>query len=157
MKPYQTNGFTLIEVMIVVVIIGILATIAMPSYNGYVIRSSREAAQTELLEMAGVQEKIYLNVNNYTPNVTGAYNGQAAANNTAGTGGLGKTSGRTRDGKYALSLNIAVPRQIYTLIATPVFGRKQEDDGCITIQENGRRLWYEKYDDCVSPSAPRAW
>ena len=156
MKPYQTNGFTLIEVMIVVVIVGILAAIAMPSYNGYVIRSSREAAQTELLEMAGVQEKIYLNVNNYTPNVTGAYNGQAAANNTAGTGGLGKTSGKTKDGKYTLGLNIAAPSQTYTLTATPVSGRNQEDDGCITIQENGRRLWHERTDAC-NLLVPKTW
>ncbi|MDO8811616.1 MAG: type IV pilin protein [Gallionella sp.] len=147
MKFYRNQGFSLIELMIAVVIVGILAAIAVPSYQSHTIKASRAAAQTELLELASLQEKIYLNSNAYTPNLTGTYNGSAAANNTAATGGLSRPSsstvgcGLTADSKYTLCLNITAPSQTYTITATPVAGRSQESDGNITISENGQRLW----------------
>jgi type IV pilus assembly protein PilE len=53
----KNNGFTLIEVMIVTVIIGILAAIAIPSYRQYIERSNRAAAKTVLLEGAQFMER----------------------------------------------------------------------------------------------------
>ena len=143
MKAHRVNGFTLIELMIAVVIVSILAAIAIPSYSNYVIRGSRAAAQTELLQLAAVQEKIYLNSNAYTANVATTYTGLAA-------GGLGKTGGKTSDGKYDLSLAIgALPSQIYTLTATPVAGRTQVNNGNITIQENTQRCWFRQVGTCT--------
>lgn len=52
-------GFTLIEVMIVVVIIGILASIAYPSYNEYVKRGNRTEGQVFLSDAAARQERYY--------------------------------------------------------------------------------------------------
>ncbi|TSA49361.1 MAG: prepilin-type N-terminal cleavage/methylation domain-containing protein [Nitrosomonadales bacterium] len=136
MKPNRIGGFTLIELMIAVVIVGILAAVALPSYREYIKKGARAAAQTELLQMAAVQEKIYLNSNAYTPNVTTAYNGTS-------TGGLGITSGTTTNSKYTITLTTATaPSQTYTLTATPVAGTTQAGDGNITISENGQRCWY---------------
>jgi type IV pilus assembly protein PilE len=148
MKTYRINGFSLIELMVAVVIVGILAAIAMPSYSNYVIRGSRAAAQTELLELASLQEKIYLNSNAYATSVTAAYNGTSA-------GGLGKTSGKTSDGKYNITFT-GTPGQIYTIQATPVAGSQQADNGCLTIQENGMRQWHENTDAC-NLASPTAW
>lgn len=147
MKLQRIKGFSLIELMIVVVIVGVLAAIAMPSYSNYVIKGSRAAAQTELLELASKQEKIFLNSNAYSPNVTTAYNGTS-------TGGLGITSGRTSDDKYTLSLSGV--GQTFTLTATPATGSKQAGNGCLTIQENGLRQWHENNDACNSAS-PASW
>lgn len=134
MKRIGAKGFTLIELMITLAIIGVLAAIAFPSYQNYVTRTSREAAKTELLELAGLQERIYLNSNAYSPNVAAAYNGQA-------TGGLGKTGGRTKDGRYNITIDIVAPDQAYTLTATPVAGSSQDGDGVITVNSSGARTW----------------
>lgn len=128
------RGFTLIELMITVAVIGILTAIAWPSYQSYVVRSSRQAAQGELLQLANLQEKIYLNANTYTVSVTAAYNGRA-------DGGLGKTTGRTDDGKYNLTIAPnAGPTQTYLITATPVVGSTQDGDGTITISSDGTRI-----------------
>ena len=132
MKFHRNKGFSLIELLVAVVIAGILAAIAVPSYQSHVIKASRTAAQTELLELASLQEKIYLNSNAYTTNMTTAYTGNS-------TGGLGKTTGLTNDGKYTLT--VVSPGQTYTITATPVAGTTQAGDGNITISENGQRLW----------------
>ncbi len=138
MKEYMRrasnqHGFTLIELMITVVIIGILAAIALPAYSQYIIRASREAAQTELVQLANRQEKIYLNSNDYAASITAAYNGNSA-------GGLGKTSGQTNDLKYDITVTPNAPGQAFTLTATPASGSMQVGDGDISITSTGERM-----------------
>jgi type IV pilus assembly protein PilE len=56
----RQKGFTLIEVMIVVVIIAILATLAIPGYREYVMRSHRRAAQAAMMEIATQQQQYFV-------------------------------------------------------------------------------------------------
>jgi type IV pilus assembly protein PilE len=136
MRPAKRHrGFTLIEVMIVVAVLTIIASIAYPSYTRYVTRASREAAKSELIQLGNLQEKIYLNSSSYATSITDAYNGRS-------DGGLGKASGRTDDGKYALSIApTAGPTQIFTITAAPVTGTSQAGDGNITLASDGSRTW----------------
>jgi type IV pilus assembly protein PilE len=53
------KGFTLIELMIVVVVIAILASIAIPSYREYVLRSNRRAAQAAMMDLVTRQHQIF--------------------------------------------------------------------------------------------------
>ena len=133
----NTRGFTLIELVIVVAIAGILAVVALPSYNRYVVKASRQAAQTDLLQMAALQEKIYLNSSSYsiTANIiTDAYTGLAA-------GGLGWPA-QSKDGKYNYTcLAASCVASSFTLTATPVPGTTQANDGTLSINSVGQRLW----------------
>lgn len=63
----QQAGFTLIEVMITVVIVGILASIAYPSYTQYVTRTYRDSAKACLLEHAQYMERRYSAHFSYEP------------------------------------------------------------------------------------------
>lgn len=127
-------GFTLVELMVTVAILAVVAAIGYPSYTKYVTRASRQAAQAELLQLANMQEKIYLNSNAYSPSVTSAYTGTAA-------GGLGRTSGKTQDNKYTLSVSPNTASQTFTLTATPVAGTSQAGDGNLTIDSSGVKTW----------------
>lgn len=65
-KPKQlSKGFTLIELMIVVAVIGILAAIALPSYADYVTRSRLTDGQKILSTYALAMEQYFQNNNNY--------------------------------------------------------------------------------------------
>lgn len=65
----KNKGFTLIEVLIVVAIVGILAAIAYPSYQESVRKSRRTEAKEALLNAAALQERRFLQFNNYSGNM----------------------------------------------------------------------------------------
>ena len=60
MAKGKQHGFTLIELMITVAIIGILATVAYPSYTQYIIRGNRAAAKAQMLDIANRQQQFML-------------------------------------------------------------------------------------------------
>ena len=135
----KNSGFTLLELLIAMTVVAILLAIAYPSYQSYIIRTSREAAQSQLQQLANLEEKIFLNSSSYTTTgdattkVTTAYNG-------TNTGGLGLNPNKTSDGKYTITLPTATATT-FTLQATPVTGTTQVGDGNITIDHTGQRLW----------------
>lgn len=59
------HGFTLIELMMTVAIVGILAAVAYPSYTQYIVKSNRAAAQGFMLAVASKQEQYILDARNY--------------------------------------------------------------------------------------------
>jgi prepilin-type N-terminal cleavage/methylation domain-containing protein len=65
---HSSKGFTLIELMIVVVIIGILAAVAVPAYFNYILRTRQSDAYHNLLDIKAAQEMIYSLENEYAPN-----------------------------------------------------------------------------------------
>lgn len=72
MNRRTQRGFTLIEVMIVVAIIGILAAVAYPSYQEYVRRAARGDAQADMMEVAQNLERFFTQNNQYSATRAGA-------------------------------------------------------------------------------------
>lgn len=116
MKRSTQNGMTLIELLTVIVVLGILASIAVPSYRNYLIRAQRTEATTALLNLQAAQEKFYLQNNAYTD--------QVAAAPPAGLGLMATTE----RGFYDITVTLTNVDQGYTATADPVAGAGQADD-----------------------------
>ena len=108
MKTAQ-QGFTLIEVMIVVAIIGILAAIAYPSYDEYVKRGNRTEGQAFLGDVAARQERYFSQNNKYITAV-----GDIAK--------LGLSNANSPTSKYTLAIATVANDGGYTLTANQQFG-----------------------------------
>lgn len=124
----RNNGFTLIELMIVVVIVSILAAVAYPSYQEYVNRSKRTDAKNALLEIASRQERFYFNNNTYTTDLTGD-----------GSLNYGTTS---PDGYYSLSVAAGPSGSIassYEITATPAAPFNDVDCGNLSLDSRGEQ------------------
>ena len=57
--PARAGGFTLIEIMVTVAIVGVLAAIALPSYAGYIARARRADARTQLVQASQFMQRFY--------------------------------------------------------------------------------------------------
>jgi type IV pilus assembly protein PilE len=120
-------GFTLVEMMIVVLLLSIILGLSIPSYREYVRRADRTDAMSDLLRLAAAQERFYLQ------NGTYATNAELAA---APPAGLGFTGSKTRRGYYNVAITLANNTR-YTATATAAGGGKQADDEkCETFRVN---------------------
>ncbi len=66
----RVRGFTLIELMVVVAIIGVTAAVAIPSYTSYILKSHRSAAINGVLDLASRQARYYTTNNTYSTSMT---------------------------------------------------------------------------------------
>ena len=128
-QPSMNAGFTLVELMIAVVIIGILAAIAYPSYTAYVQRSHRAQLKTIMLENAQILERFFTEANAYDVNATGA----APA--------IFDRSPKPNEGRLTYSIGVVSDTTSFTLTATPVVGGPMEGDACgkFTLNQLGQR------------------
>lgn len=126
MKAKQT-GFTLVELMITVAIIGILSSVGYPSYVKYIQKAKRSEAQAALVSMATAMEQWRVENNNDYSGVTVGTDATSIFSDQVPTDGGTKT--------YTLSL--VSDAGTYTLTATPVAPQDTDDCGTLTLNSTG--------------------
>ena len=128
----SSRGFSLMELLVVLAIIGIMVAIAMPSYDAYLRRGSRSAAQGFMMNVSGKQAQYLLDARNYAvgstaitdlglavpPEVTPFYT-VVVENGTGGT-------------------TVSVP-PTFRVRATPKAGTRQATDGELILTSNGTK------------------
>lgn len=128
--PTKESGFTLIELMIVVTIVGLLSMVAYPSYQDYIRRAERTAAMGFVAEMAQRQEIIFNNQRTY-------------ANSLAG---LGMAMPTRLAQNYTLQEPIPVDTTAagtlgrYTITLTPLTSGIMKNDGALVFRSDGVRF-----------------
>jgi type IV pilus assembly protein PilE len=116
------RGFTLIELMITVAIIGVLTMVALPSYRSYVVRTNRAAASACLTELAQFMERVYTTNLRYDQN------------NGAATVLPGIQCRTDLAGVYAFALpGASLAQRTFFVTATPSGAQATADTACGTL------------------------
>jgi len=115
------------ELLIVVVIMGILTAIALPSYQKSVQKGNRSGAEQLMLQIASLEQQYFIDARSYT--------------NTLGSGGLSVPAGsgwscttNCTNTYYTVSVTLVTPTSgppSYTITATPISSSKQVSDGTL--------------------------
>jgi len=136
----KKNGFSLIELMIAVGIVGILAAIAIPSYAAYIKRANRTDATRSMSFIAQALERCYSQ--NFT---------------YVGCPILVVNPATSSQGYYSIAIGVvAGPPQTYTLTAVPVLPPQTGDTSCgtFTLDNTGKQ---GATDMSASPNTQICW
>lgn len=126
----RPRGFTLIELMVTVAVLGILAAIAYPAYGQYLVRGNRSAAQSYLMELAQAQVQYKADTRSYAGSVDD----------------LALPVPDAVASKYDIVIEVEDgPPQSFTITASPIEGTVQAGDGDLTIDQAGTRTPGDKW------------
>ena len=123
----KVSGFTLIEIVIVIAIVGILSALAIPAYQASALRSNRADGKTALLQIAAAQESFYSANNSYS----------TVANPLSNTNPF-----TSADGKYIITVAACDGGAIgncFLATATPQGGQAEDECENLTLSNIGAR------------------
>lgn len=134
MNISKHRGFTLIELMITVAVVGILAAVAYPSYTQYIVRANRSAAQSFMFSVANKQEQYLLDARVY-------------AGGSTALADLNTTAPAEVSSKYTITVTCTMPTATgnctaaagtpaYVITGTPSGNQATNDTKCGTLTLN---------------------
>lgn len=130
----DSKGFTLIELMITVVIVGILAAVAIPQYTQYVLRGNRAAAQAFMMDIANREKQYLLDARSYTANWA----------STDPAPNLAMTAPADVSKYYTITVCVdcttGTPPS-FKITASPKAGTSQASDGNLTLDDTGAKTY----------------
>ena len=146
-------AFTLIELMIAVVIVGIIAAVGYPSYQSMMVSTNRGTAKADLMSLAAAMERHYA--------TTFSYNGAASGGGNTGAPAIYATHSPSTesasDKKYTLTISsVSTDGNSFELRAIPVSGTAQAGDGNLYIFSDGRKAW-DKNNDGSRAASEYCW
>ena len=126
-------GFSLIELVIVIAIVGVLAAIALPAYAQYVIRANRNAAMAQMVELANREQQYFQATRAYADKATLISNGYVLPTEVAE--------------RYSWDVTVGsgtVPE--YTITFTGIGAQVSDNDlGNLTLDQSGAKSPAEKW------------
>jgi len=125
----KARGFTLIELMIVVAVLGIIVAIGYPSYQEQVRKSRRAEGMGELLEMADRMERRYSDVGTYAGITADVLYGTDTADDKL----------PTTNGHYKLSIDAGADNVLFTVRAEPQGSQAKDKCHTFVLNSNGTR------------------
>ncbi len=127
-KP--ARGFTLIELMIVIVIVAVLTLIAYPAYQSFTVKANRAEAKSYLMDVAQKQQLYFNDTRTYAAD-------EAELNAT--------TPARVAS-NYVVTFDVTTSPlpPVFAIIATPKVGTRQANDGVLSIESTGAKLHGEQ-------------
>ena len=136
----RARGFSLLELMIAVAIIGVLLRIAIPSYKNYVVRTNRTEATQFLIDLANRQQQYLMDARKYASTL-------AELNVTAPTrfSEFYVSTDASIFTTSPCSVNNSATPPTFTLCAVPKSGTQQASDGTLTIDSTGARSPVDKW------------
>ena len=130
MHPRRQLGFTLVDLMVALAIVGILAGIAYPSYVSQIVKSNRAAAQAVLMDISQKQSEYLLDNRAYTTDIA--------------TLNVSIPSKVTDLYTIAITVDSTTP-PFFTATATPITGGRQVSDGTLSINSAGAKTPADKW------------
>ena len=124
------HGFTLIELMITVAIVGVLAAVAYPSYTRFIIKGNRAAAMAQMMDIANRQQQFLLANRAYATKAELTTSGYALPSEVSS--------------KYSYDIAVgtsSLPAHTITFTATG----SQSSDGVLTLNSSGNKTPPEKW------------
>jgi len=126
----RQRGFTLVELVVTVAIIGLLASIAFPNYMEYVKKGRRAAAQSHLMDVAQRQQQYLLDTRSYAADLST----------------LNVTTPSDVSSYYTISITVGDSGPpSFTATATPVAGSAQASDPTLTLTNTGAKTPADKW------------